>query len=148
MSLQQLSVNCNWIYIVYLSSLFTIVMFTHSMTTLDKTKYIRMHKPILDTLKIMCTKNLCHIFMLTYFTSLSFQSFDAVIIFWRFCSGHVTLHWSCDTLLWSCDTLLWSCDTLLWSCDTAHISLRWLILSIFAGIALKHQSVFINEMWD
>ncbi len=39
----------------------------------------------------MCTKNLYHIFMLSYFTSLLFQSFDAVIIFSRFCSGHVTI---------------------------------------------------------
>ncbi len=65
-------------------------MFTHSMTTLNKTEYMWIHILILDTLKITCTKNLCHIFMLTYFTSLLFQSFDAVIIFSRFWSGHVT----------------------------------------------------------
>ncbi len=65
-------------------------MFTHSMTILNKIKYMQMHILILDTLKIMCAKNLSHIFMLTYCTSLLFQSFDAVIIS-RFCSGHVTI---------------------------------------------------------
>lgn len=45
----------------------------------------------------MCTKNLCPIFMLTYFTNLLFGSFDAAILF-SWCnqevnvSGHVTIY--------------------------------------------------------
>ncbi len=80
----------------------------------------------------MCTKNLCHIFMLTYFTSHSFRSFDAVIIFSRCkreinCSSHVTI---CTNHV------------------KLHIfNLRPFIFSIFAGSALKHQSVRFYELY-
>ncbi len=81
----------------------------------------------------MCTKKLCHIFMLTYFTSLSFLSFDAVIIIFSRCkqevncSGHVTI-------------------------CTNHVKLHifnWdpLCFSIFAGRVLKHQSVRFLELY-
>ncbi len=70
----------------------TIEIFTHSVSTLNKSKYMWINILILNTSKIMCTKNLCHIFVLTYVTSLLFQSFDAVIIIvsWS-CSVHVTV---------------------------------------------------------
>ncbi len=56
-----------------------------------------MHISILDTLNMMCTKNLCPIFLLTYFTNLFFGSFLAAILF-SWCkqevnsSGHVTIY--------------------------------------------------------
>lgn len=99
-----LYIFCNiWIYnlVLYfvIATLFTVIppvtivtikMFTPSMTTLNILEYMWIHILILNTLKIMCTKNLCHIFMLTYFTSLSFWSVDAVnrkltaLVMWHF----------------------------------------------------------------
>ncbi len=74
----------------------TVNMFTHSMTTLNKTEYMQMHILILDTLKIMCTKNLCHIFMLTLY-------WPFVLELW--CSHHHLMVQTGNKLLWSCDNL-------------------------------------------
>ncbi len=104
----------------------TINMFTHSMTTLNKTEYMWIHILILDTLKIMCAKNLSHIFMLTYFTSLSFRSFDAVIIIISRCKqevncfGHVTI---CTNHVTHC-TFKW--DPLFFPYLLKHQSVRYL----------------------
>ncbi len=106
--------NCNWIYISLLSHR-PLHVYSFCVHTQQNWIYIWINISILDTLKISSTKSICHIFMLIYFTSLSFWSFDAVVIFSR-CKQEEN-----------------------WSRDPTHISLRPIILPLCEGDALKQE---------